>query len=410
MVELLNQPFNGQLGDRLIDLLETSSYQALNIIVAFAKNSGVLRIKDSLDAFRKRGGKVNAYVGVDLGGTSYEALVSLLQHTDSLSIVHFEEQQTFHPKIYQFIGDGEGLVVIGSHNLTAGGLWTNFESSVIIPVLGSSSKEAQVQAEVDEYIAKLASLGDSFMPIAAKEDLETLLENEYVFKEVAERVRRANAAKRRMGKSRLFGRGVKTKLPSVSDVPKELPKADTSSAQQESPVLPATEEDQTIWFETRAMTGGSRNILDLSKKSLIESGDPSGTAFELEDSRFMRGGVEFFGLNPEDTKEVKSVTINFEGVDYEDNTILFPAGDNANGTWRLQIKGRSSSNRKITDAFIGRDEGYYLQNKVVTFTKVHAGYYYMSVYPASELQSFKEASRIVARNGSTARAKLLGLL
>ena len=82
-MELLNQPFTGQLGNRLIALLDTTDYQTLNIIVAFAKNSGVLRIKDALARFRKRGGKVNVYVGVDLGGTSYEALTVLLLHSDS---------------------------------------------------------------------------------------------------------------------------------------------------------------------------------------------------------------------------------------------------------------------------------------------------------------------------------------
>ena len=41
-MELLNQPFTGQLGNRLIALLDTTDYQTLNIIVAFAKNSGVL--------------------------------------------------------------------------------------------------------------------------------------------------------------------------------------------------------------------------------------------------------------------------------------------------------------------------------------------------------------------------------
>jgi HKD family nuclease len=124
-MELMNQPLTGQLGSRLIELLKVPDYHTLNIVVAFAKNSGVLRIKDSLESFRERGGIVNVYVGVDLGGTSYEALTALLLHTDSLNVVHSEKSQTFHSKIYQFLGKEEGLVVVGSHNLTAGGLWTN---------------------------------------------------------------------------------------------------------------------------------------------------------------------------------------------------------------------------------------------------------------------------------------------
>jgi len=63
-MKLLNQPFNGQLGDQLIKLLDSPNYHTLNIVVAFAKSSGVLRIKNSLESFRKRGGIVNAYVEI----------------------------------------------------------------------------------------------------------------------------------------------------------------------------------------------------------------------------------------------------------------------------------------------------------------------------------------------------------
>jgi hypothetical protein len=45
---LMNQPFNGQLGNLLLELLDSPNYHTLNIVVAFAKSSGVLRIKDSL--------------------------------------------------------------------------------------------------------------------------------------------------------------------------------------------------------------------------------------------------------------------------------------------------------------------------------------------------------------------------
>ena len=84
-------------------------------------------------------------------------------------------------------------------------------------------------------------------------------------------------------------------------------------------------------------------------KSLVERGEPNGTPFDLGEPGFMRGGVEFFGINPAGTGDSKNITLNFEGVDYINNTILFPSGDSANGTWRLQIKGISSSGEKITD-------------------------------------------------------------
>lgn len=408
-MELLNQPFTGQLGNRLIELLDSPDYHTLNIVVAFAKNSGVLRIKDSLKKFRERGGIVNAYVGVDLGGTSYEALTALLLHTDSLNVIHSEEGQTFHPKIYQFVGKDRGLLVVGSHNLTGGGLWSNFESSVLIPVEWASVNEGALHRGLDDYFEKINLLKNSYMSIGAQDDIDKLLQNDYIFKEVAEQVRRAKAATRNGNRGRLFGNGAPAKLPPIA-----IPKKEKAVAVSEIIVNPISvtlnDEGQTIWFETKRLTGGSRNILDLSMKSLVERGDPTDTPFDLGEPGFMRGGVEFFCLNPTATKNNKDITINFEGVDYMGNTILFPTGDNANGTWRLQIKGISSSGVKITDAFRAKGETHYLVKKVLTFTKIADDYYAISVFPESELDNFETASRILARNGSTKNAKRIGLL
>jgi hypothetical protein len=65
---------------------------------------------------------------------------------------------------------------------------------------------------------------------------------------------------------------------------------------------------------------------------------------------------------------------------------------------------------KITDAFRAKGGERFLVEKVVTFTKITGDYYFMSVFPEAELESFKAASRILARNGSTKTAKLLGVL
>lgn len=408
-MELMNQPFTGQLGKRLIELLDSPDYHTLNIVVAFAKNSGVLRIKDALERFRKRGGVVNAYLGVDLGGTSYEALTALLLHTDSLNVIHAEKAQTFHAKIYQFLGENSGLIVVGSHNLTGGGLWTNFESSVHITINGSNENEEEILSRLDSYIEELTSLNNSLMPIESQDDIETLFQNSYIFKEVSERVRLAASAKKAGPQERLFGNGVPASLPRMAK-PQIVDTAAAIVAPPEQIFVPQSDEGQTIWFETRRMTGGSRNILDLSMKSLVERGDPSGTPFDLGNTHFMRGGVEFFDLDPSATDLSKNITLNFDGVDYFENTILFPEGNSANGTWRLQIKGVSASGTKITDVFRAKGEAEYLVRKIITFTKIQDNYFFMSVFAESELENFKAASRILARNGSTTSARQLGLL
>lgn len=408
-MELMNQPFNGQLGNRLIELLESQDYHTLNIVVAFAKNSGVLRVKDALENFREKGGKVNVFVGVDLNVTSYEALMALLLCTDSLNVVHSEKGQTFHTKIYQFIGMEKGLIVVGSHNLTGGGLWTNFESSALISVNNSSIEDIELLKALSDYFAGLATLDDSFMPINSKDDIDNLLQNGYISKEVNQQVRSARVVAEDGSQRALFGNGAPASPPRIR-MPVEVTEAEVSAVSPEQSINPQSREGETIWFETKRLTGGSRNILDLSMKCLVERGEPTGTLFDLGEPGFMRGAVEFFGINPSSTNSRKDITLNFEGVDYSGNTILFPSGDHANGTWRLQIKGVSSSEEKITDAFRDKGEDYYLVQKVVTFTKVEDDYYSISVFPESDLNDFEENSRILARNGSTRNAKRLGLL
>lgn len=407
-MKLMNQPFNGQLGNQLIQLLDSTNYHTVNIVVAFAKNSGVLRLKGALEKFRERGGKVNVYVGVDLCVTSYEALSNLLFCTDSLNVVHTENDQTFHTKMYQFLGETKGVLIIGSHNLTGGGLWTNFESSAHISVDMSNTEDIEILNEQADYFNNLTSLQDLFMPIVAKDDVERLLQNGYIVKEVSQQVSSAKEVRETENRERLFGNGVQASLPRV-DVPKKERASPPNTSRVQAPVA-QDNENETIWFETRRLTGGSRNILDLSMRALVERGDPEGTNFALGEPGYMRGGVEFFGIAPTSTDIQKDITLNFEGIDYAGNTILYPTGESANGTWRLQIKGVSFSGQRITDAFRAKGQGYYLVEKIVTFTKIKDDYYFISVFPESELADFEAASRILARNGSTRNAKRVGLL
>lgn len=59
---VINQPLNGNLGDYLISCLEDADFDIANIIVAFAKNSGVLRLKPALEQFKARGAEINIFV------------------------------------------------------------------------------------------------------------------------------------------------------------------------------------------------------------------------------------------------------------------------------------------------------------------------------------------------------------
>ncbi len=65
---IINQPFQGQLGNILTDAMK-QNYNTFTFFSAFAKNSGVLRMKPALEDFKARGGRISAFIGIDLDGT-----------------------------------------------------------------------------------------------------------------------------------------------------------------------------------------------------------------------------------------------------------------------------------------------------------------------------------------------------
>ena len=76
---MINQPFHGQLGELLCEKLTQplGHVASFTMFSAFAKNSGVLRLKPALEQFKTAGGHIIAFIGVDAHGTSYEAVLNL---------------------------------------------------------------------------------------------------------------------------------------------------------------------------------------------------------------------------------------------------------------------------------------------------------------------------------------------
>ena len=134
MPSLLLQPHPDRLGNVLNLRLQDRAWTTFRAAVAFVKRSGVDRIADSLGAFARRG-HVRMTVGVDVLGTSVEGLESLLNCLGGYGevwIFHNERGPTFHPKMYVFSNDTNAEVIIGSGNLTQGGLFENYEASIAL--------------------------------------------------------------------------------------------------------------------------------------------------------------------------------------------------------------------------------------------------------------------------------------
>lgn len=410
---ILNQPFQGQLGNIIIAKLD-SNYTQFTIFSAFAKNSGVLRLKPALEKFKSRGGTITAFIGIDLDGTSYEALLNLFSLCDSLYVIHSENfSTTYHSKIYLLENSTSAWCAVGSNNLTGGGLWTNFESAALqeyaLPDQGADL--ATLYSLIEKYSAPDYICSAK---ITSPADILTLLEANYISREVEQKmiaIRGHISQKAKYKKNPLFG-SEKVSIPSIVTVQKARRPfsqknnraiSETDYVGDVSLAAPAFTNEQ-FWFEMRKSTGGSRNILDLSKLGVIVSGSVKGTPYEYTDPRRMYGGIKFFGIDPEDTSREKDITINYLGKDYYPSTIKF-APDN--GSWRIQLKGEPADGTDGLSKFGNRGD---FVNKILVFEKINLGYYVLSLLDGSELDKLKALSRVWGTNGSGAHSKAYGML
>ncbi|MCD8295930.1 MAG: phospholipase D family protein [Clostridia bacterium] len=408
-MQLFNQPFTGQLGQILIDKLK-NNYTEFTILSAFAKVSGVLRLKPFIEAFRANGGYFVAFIGVDAHGTSYEALIDLFGLCDELYIVHSETNMTtFHSKVYMLAGgDNPDWMAVGSNNLTGGGLWTNYETAVLLD--GAD----EINAVFPEYEALISRYKNPAFAcskmISSTDDINTLFDGDYIRMEASIRSDRilVNHARRGQHGAPIFGTqsdiAIPRVFPAATSAGTQVAKGQNKKQQEHVTPLPhdirpvfAIEENdnsERMWVETREMTGGSSNILDLSSiGSIAGNGDATGTRYQTDNDRYILGSVAFFDIDPSDTDRTqKDITIHYRGIDYTSNTIKY-APDN--GSWRIQLHGTSASGDKI---HLLQGAGW-LRHKILIFEKIRTDYYSLSVLDEQEIDSVIEQSYVVAYNG-----------
>jgi len=108
---------------------------SLKIITAFVSGTGVSAIAPLLDVFLADGNSANIIFGVDRNGTDREAVRQLYAlkraYIEQLGVRVFNAPSAgaiFHPKLYIYDRGSEIDFVVGSSNLTSGGLASNFEA------------------------------------------------------------------------------------------------------------------------------------------------------------------------------------------------------------------------------------------------------------------------------------------
>ena len=139
-------------GEEIAKTLTSGKYSEFKAAVAYSRNSGISRIYNELTKFANSGGKTSVIAGIDQNNTSYQALVNLKTFAKDNLFIHYDKNFdiTFHPKMYLF-GNGEiEKVIIGSSNLTAGGLFLNYEANIGL-TLDNSQSARNFQKQIVEY-------------------------------------------------------------------------------------------------------------------------------------------------------------------------------------------------------------------------------------------------------------------
>lgn len=126
----------------------------MECLVAFAKTSAFSGMAEELEKALARGMTARFAIGLDFYLTEPALLRKLLtlSRRHPLELYLSDSRETFHPKIYAFQGDAKCSVLIGSANLTYGGLSGNYEASALIEDADGSLTRS-VSQHLDDLIA-----------------------------------------------------------------------------------------------------------------------------------------------------------------------------------------------------------------------------------------------------------------
>ncbi|MFZ1495783.1 MAG: phospholipase D-like domain-containing protein, partial [Saprospiraceae bacterium] len=146
----------------IIQLLENAD--EIIFCVAFLKISGLHILTDIL---KNQNIKCTFYIGTDFYLTEPKALRKLYEDKHKVFITK-KERATYHPKIFYFKKGDEVHLIIGSTNLTNGGLETNIEASFSVSTKSNSTTELEFK-ELVNSLQNHSVLIDNLNPISEYE-------------------------------------------------------------------------------------------------------------------------------------------------------------------------------------------------------------------------------------------------
>ncbi|RHA40990.1 phospholipase D-like domain-containing protein [Cellulomonas rhizosphaerae] len=155
-IRFVTQPFaDGEdLRDFLDGVAADNDLMTLRVAVAWAKRSGLARIESGIRTLRDRGGRLLVVVGISEGGGTRQGMEWLMRLADEVYVFH-DSGRTFHPKVYLASGERTAMLLVGSQNLTLGGLAWNYEAALVCELDLAVPEDSALHSQVIDYFERL---------------------------------------------------------------------------------------------------------------------------------------------------------------------------------------------------------------------------------------------------------------
>ncbi len=158
-VRFVAQPFadGADLRDFVSAVADDPSLTHLDVVVAWAKRSGLSRVREQLEEIRARPSDTRIIVGIDEGGATHQGLELARELFDAVHVFHDRSGRTFHPKVYLAWGEESARLLVGSQNATAGGVYFNYEAGIDAELI--LPEDEALLTSVQDYVARLYAEG-----------------------------------------------------------------------------------------------------------------------------------------------------------------------------------------------------------------------------------------------------------
>lgn len=141
--------------DAIVSALNLPGIKNILMSVAFVRTAGLKLFEAGLV---KNADKVKIFLGIRNDITSYQAVCQLLEWGVEVYAVDTGARHViFHPKLYLVSNDISATLILGSANMTTGGMQRNIEASYVVALTHTDKSDKKILKEVVDLFGNLST-------------------------------------------------------------------------------------------------------------------------------------------------------------------------------------------------------------------------------------------------------------